>query len=162
MRSPEEVDPVLQLRYPDVISGPPRPSAIIRRVGLAAGVERYVVPGGGALLVEVDAGDRIGVLNAEGGQACELVALDRNGRSDPGILDVASNSNAAGLKALLLSGDGNLRQFRAKLERRGIDLGGAKAVRIFGAATPAGTEESFTAQRSGSLVVAAPGGPMSV
>ena len=155
---------MLQLRYPDVISGPPRPSAIIRRDGslLGAGVERYVVPGGGAVLVDVEAGDRIGISNAEGGQACELVALDRNGRSDPGILDVAGNSNAAGLKALLLSGDGNLRQFRAKLERRGIDLGGAQAVRIFGAATPAGTEESFTAQRAGSLVVAAPGGPMSV
>lgn len=155
---------MLQLRYPDVIPGPPRPSAIIRRDGstLGAGVERYVVPGGGAVLVDVEAGDRIGISNAEGGQACELVALDKNGRSDPGILDIAGNSNAAGLKALLLSGDGNLRQFRARLDRRGIDLGGAQAVRIFGAATPAGTEENFTVQRAGALIVAAPGGPMSV
>ncbi|MEQ1944626.1 hypothetical protein ABMA32_19595, partial [Mesorhizobium sp. VNQ89] len=59
--------------YPTVVSGPPRASAIVRpgRFSLPAGVERYVVPGGGALLVEVGAGDRVTVLNAEGGQACE-------------------------------------------------------------------------------------------
>ena len=38
----------------------------------------------------------------------------------------------------------------------------ASAIRIFGAATPAGTEEVFTAARPGSLIVAAPGGPMPV
>ena len=99
-----------------MIPGPPRPSAIIRPGGfsLPAGTERYTVPGGGALLVEIEAGDKVTIANAEGGQACELVALDKDGRSDPAILGVAGNSNAAGLKALLLSGEESLRQFRAE------------------------------------------------
>src|SRR5688500_4594966 len=98
---------MLTLRYPDIIPGPPRPSAIITpgQFSLPAGTERYTVPGGGALLVEIEAGDRVTIANAEGGQACELVALDKGGRSDAAILGAVSNSVAAGLKALLLSGD---------------------------------------------------------
>ncbi len=155
---------MLNLRYPEVIPGPPRPSAIIRPGGfsLQAGTERYTVSGGGALLVEIEAGDKVTIANAEGGQACELVALDKDGRSDAAILGVIGNSVAAGLKALLLSGDASLRQFRAKIERRGINLAGAQAVRIFDSTTPAGTSEAFTVQRGGSLIVAAPGGPMSL
>ena len=81
---------MLNLRYPEVIPGPPRPSAIIRPGGfsLPAGTERYTVPGGGALLVEIEAGDKVTIANAEGGQACELVALDKDGRSDAAILGV--------------------------------------------------------------------------
>src|SRR5690606_15072494 len=129
---------------------------------LPAGSERYVVPGGGALLVDVEPGDRITVANTEGGQACELVALGPDGKPDAGVLDAAGNSNAAGLKALLLSGEESLRQFRLKIERRGINLAGAQGLRFFGEATPAEAEETFTAQRPGSLIVAAPGGPMSL
>lgn len=155
---------MLSLRYPEVVAGPPRPSAIIMpgQFSLPKGTERYVVPGGGALLVDVEPGDRVTVVNTEGGQACELVALGPDGKSDPNVLNVAGNSNAAGLKALLLSGEESLGQFRRKIERRGINLGGAAAVRLFGEATPAGTAEDFVAQRAGSLIVAAPGGPMSL
>ena len=85
---------MLNLRYPEVIPGPPRPSAIITLGGLSlpAGTERYTVPGGGALLVEIEAGDRVTIANTEGGQACELVALDKDGRSDADRLGVAGNS----------------------------------------------------------------------
>jgi aminomethyltransferase len=155
---------MLNLSYPEVIPGPPRPSVIIRPGGfsLPAGTERYTVPGGGALLVDIEAGDKVTIANPEGGQACELVALGKDGRSDPGILGVSNNSNAAGLKALLLSGEESLRQFRLKIERRSVNLAGAEAVRFFGETTPAGAEESFAIQRPGSLIVAAPGGPMSL
>ena len=63
---------------------------------------------------------------------------------------------------MLAAGDESLRAFRRKLERRSIDLSKATALRIFGADTPAGTEESFVAARDGMLIVAAPGGPMAV
>jgi aminomethyltransferase len=137
---------------------------IVRPGGLALppGMERYTVRGAGALLVDIEAGDRITVRNVEGGQACELIAFGEDKRPDPEILGTSGNSNAAGLKALLLSGDESLRSFRMKVERRGLDLARASAVRIFGATTPAGTEEAFTAVRNGSLIIAAPGGPMLV
>ena len=155
---------MLHLPYPDVLAGPPRPSRIIRPGGgtLAAGVERHVVPGAGAILLELEAGDTITIANSEGGQAAELVALGRDGRGDPAVLGVSEGSDAAGLKAMLAAGDQSLRAFRRKLERRSIDLSKATALRIFGADTPAGTEESFVAALDGMLIVAAPGGPMAV
>ncbi|MBX3581711.1 MAG: aminomethyltransferase family protein [Rhizobiaceae bacterium] len=148
--------------YPPVIPGPPRASSIVLPgvFSLGAGNERYVVVGGGALLIEVEAGDRVTVVNTEGGQPCELVGVGSDGKADAGLVGVAANSHAAGLKALLLSGEESLLQFRRKIERRGIELAGAQAVRLFGEATPAGSEESFVVQRAGSLIVAAPGGPM--
>ncbi len=155
---------MLHLRYPEVIAGPPRPSVIIRPGGgsPAAGIERHVVTGAGAMLVEIEAGDRVTVSNVEGGQVGELVAIGSDGRADAAVLGVAATGDAAGLKALLASSDASLRGLRRKIEARGIDLAKASAVRLFGSDTPAGTEESFVVQRSGSLLVAAPGGPMSV
>ena len=155
---------MLERRYAEVRPGPPRPSAIIRPGGFSGqpGLERHTVLGAGAILLDVEAGDRITIRNTEGGQPCELVPLGRDGRADPGLLGAVAAGNATGLKALLLAGDESLRRFRARLERRGVDLGRASALRIFGAATPAGAEDAFTAQREGMLVVAAPGGPMAV
>ena len=155
---------MLHLRYPTVVAGPPRPSMIIRPGGgsLPAGMERYTVSGAGAILVEIEAGDTITIRNIEGGQACELVALDGEGRSDPAMLGVPGNSNAAGRRRCLPAVTRACVRFRRKIERHGIDLSDAHSVRIFGAETPAGTEEGFTVQRGGSLIVAAPGGPMLV
>ena len=96
------------LDYPVVKSGPPRPSQILAPARLLpqSGAERYEVQGAGAILVPVHAGDRVTVVNAEGGQVAELVAADRQGRIDAGIIGGASNSDARGLKALLAAGRG--------------------------------------------------------
>jgi aminomethyltransferase len=148
--------------YPAVTSGPPRPSLILQPGLLLPGHERYHVPGSGAILIEIEAGDRIGVRNAEGGQPCELLAFDKAGRSDPAMVGARGNSNAAGFKALLLSGEESLVRLRAGMERRKLQLANAEAVRFFDHNTPAGQEENFTATRDGALVIAAPGGPMAV
>jgi aminomethyltransferase len=149
--------------YPRVIPGPPRPSRILTPASLIArsGLERYEVPGGGAILVGLGAGDRITLVNTEGGQVADLVAADARGAIDAGILGVAANSGAVGLKALLAAGAGpGLRGLRLGLERRGIDLAKAGAVSLFETTTPAGTEATFTATRDGVLIVAAPGAAM--
>ena len=154
----------MQPSYPEVIAGPPGPS-VIRQPGLLAlpaGMERYQAAGAGAVFIGVEAGDAVTIRNVEGGQACELIASDASGKTDAGILGVKANSNAAGLKALLLETDPSLNAFRTGLERRAIDLAEPQAVRIFGATTAAGVEETFTVSRDGSLIVAAPGGPMPV
>jgi aminomethyltransferase len=152
----------MQPDYPAVLAGPPRPSIVLQPGLMVPGMERYHVPGAGAVLFDIEAGDRITVRNPEGGQPCELLAFDKTGRADPGILGAKANSNAAGLKALLQDSDDSLRTLRHRLERHHLDLAAAQAVRIFGSATPAGEEESFMATRDGVLVVAAPGGPMAV
>ncbi|WP_085308324.1 DUF1989 domain-containing protein [Planktotalea arctica] len=148
--------------YPQVRPGPPRPSTIIQPniFSLPPGSERYVVEGAGAILVPIHAGDRIAITNDEGGQPCEIVAVNKLGRLSPEILGQSSSASADGLKALLTSSDQSLRGLRMGIEARGIDLAQTGAITLFGAATPAGTQESFTANAEGTVIIAAPGGPM--
>ncbi|PZO81371.1 MAG: aminomethyltransferase [Mesorhizobium amorphae] len=150
--------------YPPITAGPPRPSTILQPglVLLPPGTERHTVQGRGALLIEVEAGDRITVRNAEGGQPCEILAWDASGQPDAGVLGTRSNSDGSGLKALLAEGDESLTALRRGLARRGVEMGRASAVRFFSSDTPAGTEESFTAARDGALVIAAPADAMSI
>lgn len=56
----------------------PSPSRILRPGvwSLPPGMERYVVPAGGALMIEIEPGDTITLTDMEGGQACELVPTE--------------------------------------------------------------------------------------
>jgi aminomethyltransferase len=154
---------MLDSLYPKVVPGPPRASRILtpRDVQRRSGMERYEVPGGGALLVEIDEGDAITVTNAEGGQVAEVLAADRAGVIDPTLLGVAGDCAGEGLKALIAAGGPGMGRLRAGLMRRGIELGLTRAIRLFGADTPARAEVGFVAARAGYLVLAAPGGSMS-
>ena len=146
--------------YPRVNPGPPRPSQIITPLG-GPRLERFEVPGGGAWLFQIGAGDTVTVVNLEGGQRAELVAADGTGRVDAALLGVTANADASGLRALLAAGNGaGLGGLRLGIERRGIDLASARAVACFGADSAAGSEQSFTATRDGVLIVAAPGAAM--
>ncbi|RUU73584.1 aminomethyltransferase, partial [Mesorhizobium sp. M7A.T.Ca.TU.009.01.3.1] len=119
-----------QSPYPVIAAGPPRPSLILRpgQIALPPGMERYTIHGNGAVLIDIMAGDTITVRNVEGGQACELLAWDRTGATDPGIFGETSNSNAAGIKALLAEDDDSLASLRSGLARRQVQLDHAKAV----------------------------------
>ena len=148
--------------YPTVQSGPPKPSEVFSPsvFSLQPGTERYVVQGCGAILISVKTGDRITVINEEGGQVCELLALDSKGKSDAGILGKKSNSNGTGLKKLLSSQDPSLRSVWLGLEARGVDLAKSNAVEYFDATTAAKDTAHFMVERDGSVVIAAPGGIM--
>src|SRR5687768_14086827 len=125
---------MLDTIYPTVLPGPPRPSRILTPQGFSRhhGHERHVVPGGGALVLNLMAGDRITLVNDEGGQPVEQVAAAKDGRIDAAILGQVANSSAEGLKAMLASGDPSLARLRKGLEVRKIDLAKAGAVRLFG------------------------------
>ena len=148
--------------YPTVQSGPPKPSEVFSPsvFSLQPGSERYVVPGCGAILISVETGDRITVINEEGGQVCELLALDNKGKSDAGILGKTSNSNGTGLKKLLSSRDPSLRSVWLGLEARGVDLAKSNALKYFDASTMAKDTAQFMVERDGSVVIVAPGGIM--
>src|SRR5262245_59674799 len=128
-----------------------------RRV-LPIGTERYVVPGVGSVVVQVEAGDTVRVRDIEGCQPCELVFAGSDGRVDPRGLGVPSTTRADGLLALLAETEESARRTRLSLARRSIDLAAAHAVRVFGEASPAGASAFFTVERDGLLIVAAPGG----
>ncbi|WP_238368789.1 trimethylamine-oxide aldolase Tdm [Mesobacterium pallidum] len=153
---------MLDQKYPAVVSGPPKPSAILQPqvFSLPPGTERYVVEGAGAILVRVEPGDRIEIANTEGGQRCEIVCADTSGRFDPGIIGARGQGAPTGLMALLSGTDASLRSLRMGVEARGLDLARAQAVQLFDGQTPAGTAESFTVTREGIAIIAAPGGIM--
>ena len=67
---------MLDTPYPSVHPGPPRPSRILtpRDLERHHGRERHVIPGGGALMLRLGVGDRLTLVNDEGGQMAELVA----------------------------------------------------------------------------------------
>lgn len=148
--------------YPQIVAGPPKPSAIIqpRAFSLPPNTERYVVAGAGALLVTLEKGDTLTITNDEGGQLCEIIAADEKGRIDPGMLGGTATGDGGGLKALLMSGDASLTGLRLGIEARRIDLATAGAIVCFGGASPAGDTASFTADRDGVAIIAAPGGIM--
>jgi len=140
------------------------PASRILRPGvrmLAPDVERYPVPGAGSVVVAVGAGDQLLLTDTEGGQPCELLFCDMSGRFDLAAVGAAGDSDAAGLKAMLAgTGEGAVRTLSA-LRRRNIDLGQARATRLFGAQSPAGSTASLSVARDGLLTVAAPGADMS-
>lgn len=144
--------------YPIVRPGPPKPSSIIKPqiFSMPPGTERYVVEGQGAILIAIETGDRLTVINDEGGQRCEIVVADAKGKTDAGIIGARETGDAGGLKALLASDDRSLRGLRMGLYARGIDLGVAQAVHVFEGTTPAKTEAVFTAIRTGTIIIAAP------
>ena len=116
--------------YAKVRPGPPRSSQIYRPIqfSMPRGTERYVVIGNGAVLIPVETGDQITVINDEGGQRCEIAATDSKGMIDAGVIGAKENGSADGLLGLLTSSDQSLRGMRMGLEARSINLGGAQAV----------------------------------
>lgn len=152
------------LLHPETLfrAGPPRPTRARRAAayGLAPAQERHAVPGAGALVVEIRPGDRLEIVNDEGGQRCELLAAHPDGRIDCRLLGWSGDVEAEGLRALLASGEPSLARLRAALVRRGIDVSDARAIGLFGASSRAGEAVSFAAQGAGWVIVAAPGTPM--
>ncbi|MEP1352549.1 MAG: DUF1989 domain-containing protein [Tateyamaria sp.] len=148
--------------YPSVKPGPPRPSQIIQpaQFSMPRGMERYVVQGAGAVLIPVETGDCLTVINDEGGQVCEIVSADDKGRVNDSILDRPADAPAEGLRALLAGSDQSLRGLRMGLDARKIDLSSARATRLFGLDTHAKAEEAMRVSRDGTLIIAAPGEPM--
>lgn len=140
----------------------PRPSIILRpgMPALPPGTERYKIAGGGSLTLEIKEGDRLTVTDLEGGQTCEIVAAGPDGKVDPALLGAKAADDPVGLKARLAGEDDSAVRVRKALARWHIDLGHAKAIRLFGTSSPAGNAQSFTAARDGVLIIGAPGSKM--
>ena len=153
---------MLDNNYPNVQTGPPRPSKIIApsMFSMPPGTERYVIQGSGAALINVEPGDTFVVINDEGGQICEILACDSHGVSDTGVLGCSVTGDAHGLKGLLSSGNHSLSSVRIGLGARGVDLTKAKSIELFDQMTPAKAEIKLRVQRGGFVVIAAPGGIM--
>jgi aminomethyltransferase len=127
---------------------------------LPPGVERHVVDAGSLIVVGIEPGDQVTVIDTEGRQTAELIAADTKGRIDPGILGRKGSGDGKGIKAALASPEESARIVRRGLERRRIDLASARSIRLFSGTSSAGSRQTLKVDRAGVLVVCAPGGPM--
>src|SRR5215470_4588229 len=78
--------------------------AQFREPGLPAfdpGMERYKVSGGGAIVVQVFAGDRLTIVDREGRQRCEIAVFSADGREDLAALGLKAGTESAGITRLL-------------------------------------------------------------
>ena len=118
--------------------------------------ESWWVRPGSATVVEVGGGDRVTVIDPDGGQVAELSALSPEGRDDLKALGATADAPAGVLRGLTENGgdDG----FLAVLHARGLRPADARALRLFAADGRAGASQSFDCERDVTLVVAAPGG----
>ena len=129
---------------------------------LPPNVERHPIPGGGTRTLTLDAGDELTVVDREGRQPCELVVFDVGGRADPALIGATGAGAPLGIRAILDRPIPSAKRVRDALGARGLDLGRAAAVRLFGDESRAGATASFVATAPATLVAGAPGGPMPV
>jgi aminomethyltransferase len=111
--------------------------------------ESWWVRPGAATAIDLHAGDRVTIIDPDGGQAAELTAV-------PDVLGTPQDAPATVLRNLLHTGNGD--GFLKDLHAKGIGPADAKAVILFGPASAPGASESFDVDRDALLVVAAPGG----
>ena len=118
--------------------------------------ETWWVRPGSATVVELHGGDRVTVIDPDGGQPAELTVLAADGRDDAGALGARADAPATVLRELVESGadDG----FLGLLHERGLKPHDAMAVRLFGPDGAPGGSQAFACERDALIVVAAPGG----
>ncbi|HYM98367.1 MAG TPA: DUF1989 domain-containing protein, partial [Aestuariivirgaceae bacterium] len=138
-------------------------ASVVLRPGipvLPPGTERYRVPGGGSVVVPVEAGDELTLRDVEGKQPCEIAHADKNGRFDTHALGSTASTFGEGLKFVLGLDSDSAERSKLALKRRGIDLAKARTIRVFGANSKSGESAKFQVARDGVVVVAAPGRDM--
>jgi glycosyltransferase involved in cell wall biosynthesis len=89
---------------------------------LEPGVERYVVHGGGMVVVAIEPGDVVEIVDLEGRQAAELILFSPAGREDAAALGARATHEPSGLRRILSEPGEDAKRVRAALERRGLEI----------------------------------------
>ena len=132
---------------------------------LPPGVERYALPGMGALILNVRPGDRLRVIDEHGGQPVEIAARADGEKWDAAALGVKADCKGAGIQDLLARNDSAAVRLRESLAQSAPGFSPEKvraAVRRLGAESRPGDETTLTADAPATVIVAAPGQDMPV
>ncbi|GLR67078.1 aminomethyltransferase [Acidocella aquatica] len=133
-----------------------------RSQALAADTERYVLQGGGTVVLALAAGESVELQLKDGGQSVELAALATDGRDALAALGLTANVQPFGIEQALSGQSEDAQRVRAGLARRGLTIANARAALIFGDDAPAGSREQFTATQAITLIMGAPARQMLV
>jgi aminomethyltransferase len=113
--------------------------------------ESWWVRPGSATAVDVHAGDRVTVIDPDGGQRAEVTVV-----GDSAILGLRAEAPATVIRGLLENGGEH--DFLGRLHAKGLRPEEATAALLFGEESAPGASESFDVAQDALLVVAAPGG----
>lgn len=150
---------ILMHRYEPAPSGVVIPGA--RK--LIAGTERHPVSAGGMIVLDMNAGDTLEIIDPQGMQACEVVVFNQSGECLPEALQIPSGSVIpSSAPAMLQNADEGSVRVKAGLARRNISLHNMKSLLVMSGETTAGTMVTGTANESLTCIVVAPGQDMLV
>ncbi|HEY0285412.1 MAG TPA: DUF1989 domain-containing protein [Pseudomonas sp.] len=141
------------------ISHPREPGLFAR----SCAFERYRVAAGGFTLIALDAGDTLQVIDIEGLQPCELLAVDTAGRSVLAQWALAVGVVGSFIAERLKQPTLQARRVSQALSKRGLDAHRLPhAAMLWGDDSPAGYNRSFVASDALLVIVAAPDRPTAV
>ncbi|MGB1612717.1 MAG: DUF1989 domain-containing protein [Arenicellales bacterium] len=124
--------------------------------------ERYTISACGSAIIELQGDDLITIEDPEGGQLAEVIAFNQTGEPDCAGLSDQQAHTADGFHQMMRSTSADAQKCRAGLNRRGVDISRAQAIRLFGEDSPAKETVTFTASRPLICVVCAPGQRMTI
>ena len=125
---------------------------------LPPGMERYEIQGAGARAVRLFGGDRLRIVDPEGGQTAEIIACDMQGKCDAGLLNAAAHGRAEGFKKILARASDD--RLAISLKKINFSVADAVSINRFDSDGIAGDEAVFVASDDAIAIVAAPGDDM--
>ena len=137
----------------------------LRQPGLGShwlGRERYVVKGGALVVIPLEHGDRLELVDPEGLQSAHLFAFNSRGTSVTGSLGCAENTNTDALRRALQAGATGARRIAEKLQQHGVSLEKARAAALLQGESAMGNFTELQAADDCIVMIAAPGEPMQV
>ena len=134
---------------------------IIGSYNLPENNERYIVKGQGLIGIDIFSGDKIKIINIEGGQTCEICVFDDIGKNKQSIIGEKSNGDAEFIK-YILSESNDRKILLNKLKKKKIDFNNAKSSNFFDHNTLVGEKKELTIQEDGFIIFATPGDSMQV
>jgi aminomethyltransferase len=141
------------------VSRPREPGLFAR----APALERYRVAAGGLTLVALQPGDSLQVIDLEGRQPCELLAVDTLGRSALAAWALSGSAACRFIGARLAEPTLQSRRIGQALSRRAIDPHHLpSAASLWDEDSPADFSRRFIASDELLVIVAAPDGPTAV
>ncbi|MGF6708650.1 DUF1989 domain-containing protein [Pseudomonas frederiksbergensis] len=141
------------------VSRPREPGLFAR----APALERYRVAAGGLTLVALQPGDSLQVIDLEGRQPCELLAMDTLGRSALAAWALSGSTACGFIGSRLAEPTLQSRRIGQALTRRAIDPQHLpSAASLWDEDSPADFSRHFVASDELLVIVAAPAGPTAV
>ena len=127
---------------------------------LPPGVERYLVNGGGLTGIQIFPDDEIEIVNNEGNQICEIIVFNKDGKSEPSILNLKENKADSEIKKVLLSKDESSQIAAYQLKKRNLDIVKAKSSIVFDKNTSWGEKVKLISKDKCYCIFSAPGPEM--